>query len=146
MLFAVVNHEYECFSGWLIEVLGHGDGSERGPPLFDPFVMFKPLILQTRDELSNVKMRFMIRDRFLWIRFVSLGLALKLGGPTLDENALRPYRNKPTVTGTLKWVMKVFGDAVHLPDKLTLSGSNAALSLKPGRHEELAQAMHFGLL
>jgi IS5 family transposase len=54
--------------------------------------MFKALILQAQQNLSNARMEFMIRDRLSWMRF----LKFDLGGPTPDENTIRLFRNKLT--------------------------------------------------
>lgn len=53
--------DFEYFRGWLVE--GLGDGSKRGRPPFDPVSMFKALILQAQNNLSDARMEFMIRDR-----------------------------------------------------------------------------------
>jgi len=96
VLAATVDFEY--FQGWLVEGLGHGNGSKGGRPPFDPVSMFKILILQAQHKLSDARMEFMIRDRLSWMRF----LDFYLGGPTPDENIIRLFRNKLTETGTLK--------------------------------------------
>ena len=61
VLNSVVDFEY--FRGWLVEVLGYGDGAKGGRPPFDPVSMFKALILQAQHNLSDAKMEYMIRDR-----------------------------------------------------------------------------------
>ncbi|CAN5616313.1 hypothetical protein BH23PSE1_BH23PSE1_02820 [soil metagenome] len=60
--------DFEHFRGWLIEGLGHGDGSKGGRPPFDPVAMLKALILQAQHDLSDARMEFMIRDRLSWMR------------------------------------------------------------------------------
>ena len=94
--------DFEYFGGWLVEGLGYGDGSKGGRPPFDPVSMFKVLILQAQDNLSDKRTEFMIRDRLSWMRF----LGFELGGPTPDENTIRHFRNRMIETGTLKRVMK----------------------------------------
>jgi transposase, IS5 family len=54
--------DFEYFRGWLIEGLGHSDGARGGRPPFDPVSMFKALILQAQHNLSDAKMKLMIRD------------------------------------------------------------------------------------
>ncbi|WP_280955364.1 transposase [Cohaesibacter haloalkalitolerans] len=50
--------DFEYFRGWLVEGLGYGDGSKGGRPPFDPVSMFKVMILQAQDNLSDTKMEF----------------------------------------------------------------------------------------
>lgn len=60
--------DFEYFRGWLVEGLGHGDGSKDGRPPFDPVAMFKAQIQQAQHNLSDARMEFMIRDRLSWAR------------------------------------------------------------------------------
>ena len=125
VLAATVDFEY--FQGWLVEGLGYGDGSKGGRPPFDPVSMFKILILQAQHRLSDARMEFMIRDRLSWMRF----LDFDLGGPTLDENTIRLFRNKLTEIGTLKRVMKAFDWQLHNKGYIPMSGQIVDASLVP---------------
>ena len=89
--------DFEHFRGWLVEGLGYGNGSKGGRPPFDPVAMFKALILQAQQNLSDARMEFMIRDRLSCMRF----LGFDLGAPTPDENTIRHFRNRLTETGRL---------------------------------------------
>ena len=82
----VLEATFDYFRGWLVEGLGYGDGAKGGRPPFDPVSMFKAMILQAQHNLSDKKMEFMIRDRLSWMRFLNFDL----GGPTPDENTIRP--------------------------------------------------------
>jgi len=53
--------DFEFFRPWLVEGLDYGDGSKGGRPPFGPVSMFKALILQSRHNLSDARMEFMIR-------------------------------------------------------------------------------------
>ncbi len=119
--------DFEHFRGWLVEGLGHGDGSKGGRPSFDPVSMFKALILQTQHNLSDARMEFMIRDRLSWMRF----LGFDLGGPTPDKNTLRHFRNRLTETGTLKRVMKAFDWQLKKKGYIPMSGQIVDASLVP---------------
>jgi hypothetical protein len=59
---------------------------------------------EAQHNLSDAQMEFMIRGRLSWLRFLGFDLV----APTPDENALRLYRDKLTVSGTLKRVMRAF--------------------------------------
>ena len=89
--------------------------------------MFKILILQAQHKLSDARMEFMIRDRLSWMRF----LDFDLGGPTLDENTIRLFRNKLTEIGTLKRVMKAFDWQLHNKGYIPMSGQIVDASLVP---------------
>jgi hypothetical protein len=67
--------DFEYFRAWMVGGLGYGD--KGGRPPFDPVMMFNALILQAQHNLSDARMKFMIRDRLSWMRF----LGLLLGGP-----------------------------------------------------------------
>ena len=96
--------DFEYFRGWLVEVLGCGDGAKGGRRPFNSVMMFKALILQAQHNLSVARMEYMVRYRLSWLRF----LELSLGGRKPDENTFRHFRNRLTETGTLKRVMKAF--------------------------------------
>jgi hypothetical protein len=49
-------------------------GSKGGRPPFDHVLMFKILILQTQNNLSDERAEFWLRDRLTWMRFLGLGL------------------------------------------------------------------------
>jgi hypothetical protein len=44
--------------------------------------MFKVLILQTQNNLSDERTEFYLRDRLTWMRFLGLGLATPSLTPT----------------------------------------------------------------
>ena len=60
VLDGVVNFEH--FRDWLVDGLGYGDGRRGGRPPFDPVAMFKALILQTQNNLSDERTEFYLRD------------------------------------------------------------------------------------
>lgn len=90
-------------------------------------MMFKALILQAQHNLSNARMKFMIRERLSWMRF----LGLSLGDRTPDENTIRHFRNRMTETGTLQRVMKAFDWQLHKKGYIPLSGQIVDASLVP---------------
>jgi hypothetical protein len=49
--------------------------SNGGRPPFDHVLMFKVMILQTQNNLSDERTEFYLRDRLTWMRFLDLGLA-----------------------------------------------------------------------
>jgi transposase len=66
--------DFEIFRPRLKNALKRSDGSKGGRRPYDPVLMFKILILQTRYTLSDNATEFQIRDRLSFMRFLSLGL------------------------------------------------------------------------
>ena len=81
--------DFECFHEPLTRGLGYGDRQQGGRPPFDPVMMFKILILQTRENLSDDKTELLVRDRLTWLQF----LGLHINADTPDENTIRHFRN-----------------------------------------------------
>jgi transposase, IS5 family len=50
------------------------DRTEGGRPPFDPVLMFKILVTQATNNLSDERAEFLINDRLSFMRFLGLGL------------------------------------------------------------------------
>ena len=59
--------DFECFREPLTQGLGYGDRPQGGRPPFGPVMMFKILILQTRENPSDEKTELLVRDRLTWL-------------------------------------------------------------------------------
>ena len=57
--------------------------SEGGRPPFDPVMMFKILVIQATNNLSDERAEFLINDRLSFMRFLGLGL------PTASQTPVR---------------------------------------------------------
>jgi IS5 family transposase len=66
--------------------------------------MFKVVILAARNNVSDERMEFLIRDRLSWLRF----LGFDLGKPTPDENTIRTFRERLTDAGAIKALFDAF--------------------------------------
>src|SRR3989475_8287556 len=64
--------EFEAFRPELNAALTYSDGTQGGRPPFDPVMMFKILVLQTTNNLSDERAEFLINDRLSFMRFTSL--------------------------------------------------------------------------
>src|SRR4029077_17099134 len=82
--------DFEGFRDALEAVLSRSDGSKGGPPPHDPGVMFKVLVLQTLDTLSDEQTEYQLKDRWSFMRFV--GLALH--DPVPDAKTIWLYRER----------------------------------------------------
>ena len=60
--------------------------------------MFKVLILQTQNNLSDERTEFYLRDRLSWMRFLGLGL----GDPVPDANTIWTFREALTKAGAIE--------------------------------------------
>ena len=64
--------DFEVFRSDLEEALAYADGSKGGRPAFDPVLMFKILMIQTLNNLSDVRTEYLINDRLSFMRFLGL--------------------------------------------------------------------------
>jgi hypothetical protein len=66
---------FEVFSPDLEKVLAYLDGSKGRHPPFGPVLMFKILVIQTLNNLSEERTAYLINDRRSFIPFLGLGLS-----------------------------------------------------------------------
>jgi IS5 family transposase len=55
--------DFELFRPELNAALAYSDGAQGGRPPFDPVLMFKILIIQAANNLSDERAEFLINDR-----------------------------------------------------------------------------------
>jgi transposase, IS5 family len=67
--------EFEAFRPELNAALTYSDGTQGGRPPFDPVMMFKILVIQTTNNLSDERAEFLINDRLSFMRFLGFGLS-----------------------------------------------------------------------
>src|SRR3981081_4610782 len=65
--------EFEAFRPELNAALTYSDGGGRPP--FDPVMMFKILVIQTTNNLSDERAEFRINDRLSFMHFLGFGLS-----------------------------------------------------------------------
>ena len=80
--------DFEGFRPVLDKALGRSDRSKGGRPPFDPILMFKILVLQALNDLSDERAEFLITDRLSYMRFLGLGL----GDKAPDRNTIWTFR------------------------------------------------------
>ena len=66
--------DFEVFRPELEQALAYSDGSKGGRPPFDPVLMFKILVIQTLNNLSDEWTEYLINDRLSFMRLLGLGL------------------------------------------------------------------------
>jgi len=67
--------DFEVFRSDLKKALAYSDGSKGGRPPFDPVLLFKILVIQTLNNLSDERTEYLINDRLSFMRFLGLGLS-----------------------------------------------------------------------
>jgi transposase, IS5 family len=80
--------------------------------------MFKVLILQTQNNLSDERTEFYLRDRLTWMRFLGLGL----GDAVPDANTIWTFREALTKAGAIAQLFELFDQELRAQGYLAMSG------------------------
>ena len=101
-----------------------------------PVLMFKVLVLQTQNNLSDERTEFDLRDRLTWMRFLGLGL----GDPVPDANTIWTFREALTKAGaTLRRVSR-FDQQLRAEGDLAMSGQLVDASIVAAPKQRTTQA------
>ena len=74
------------------------DGAKGGRLPFDPVLMFKILVIQSANNLSDERAEFLINDRLSFMRFLELGLYYRVP----DARTIWLFRERLTKTGAIR--------------------------------------------
>ena len=110
--------DFETFRPTLTSALAYSDGLKGGRPPYDPVLMFKVLILAARNNVSDARMEFLIRDRLSWMRF----LGFDLGSATPDANTIRLFREKLTAAEVLDTLFTDFDHQLKMRGYQAMGG------------------------
>jgi IS5 family transposase len=110
--------DFELFRPELERAVPRADRSKGGRPPFDHVLMFKVLILQTQNNLSDERTEFYLRDRLTWMRFLGLGL----GDPVPDANTIWTFREALTKAGAIEALFTRFDQQLRAQGYLAMSG------------------------
>ena len=110
--------DFELFRPELERAVPRADRSKGGRPPFDHVVMFKVLILQTQNNLSDERTEFSLRDRLTWMRFLGLGL----GDAVPDANTIWTFREALTQAGAIAPLFALFDQELRGAGYLAMSG------------------------
>ena len=110
--------DFELFRPELERAVPRADRSKGGRPPFDHVLMFKVLILQTQNNLSDERTEFYLRDRLTWMRFLGLGL----GDPVPDANTIWTFREALTKAGAIEGLFELFDRELRSAGYLAMSG------------------------
>ena len=67
--------DFEIFRPALDAALAYADGAKGGRPPLDPVMMFKVLVIQAANNLSDERAEYLINDRLSFMRFLGLGMS-----------------------------------------------------------------------
>ena len=84
--------DFELFRPDLLEALAYSSGAQGGRRPFDPVMMFKILVIQAANTLSDERTEFLINDRLSFMRFLGLGLSDRVP----DARTIWLFREKLT--------------------------------------------------
>jgi transposase, IS5 family len=129
--------DFELFRPELERAVPRADRSKGGRPPFDHVLMFKVLILQTQNNLSDERTEFYLRDRLTWMRFLGLGL----GDPVPDANTIWTFREALTKGGAIERLFELFDRELRSAGYLAMSGQlvDATLVAAPKQRNTRAE-------
>jgi Transposase domain (DUF772) len=84
--------DFEIFRADLDAALAYSDGAQGRRPPFDPVMMFKILVIQSINNLSDEGAEYLINDRLSFMRFLGLGLSDRVP----DARTIWLFREKLT--------------------------------------------------
>ena len=83
--------DFEIFRADLDTALAYADGRKGGRPPYDAVLMFKTLIIEAQNNLSDARAEFLIGARLSFMRFLGLGLQDKVA----DAKTIRAFPRAP---------------------------------------------------
>jgi IS5 family transposase len=117
--------DFESFRPELETVLSYSDGAKGGRPPCDPVMMFKVLVIQAHNNLSDERTEFLINDRLSFMRF----LGLSLGDRVPDATTIWLFREKLTRAGAIEKLFDRFDQTVRAAGYIPMSGQIVDASL-----------------
>ena len=113
------------------------DRAKGGRPPFDPVLMVKVLVLQTRNSPSDERTGFYLRDRLTWRRFLGLGL----GDAVADADPIWTFREALTEAGAIDRLFSLFDRELRARGSSALSGRpvDAAIVAAPQQRNTRAE-------
>jgi IS5 family transposase len=117
--------DFEVFRPELETALAYSDGSRGGRPPFDPVLMFKVLVIQTVNTLSDERTEYLINDRLSFMRFLGLGLSDRVP----DARTIWLFREKLTKADTIQPLFDRFDATLRAAGYIAMSGQIVDASL-----------------
>jgi transposase, IS5 family len=117
--------DFEMFRPDLDAALAYSDGAQGGRPPFDPVMMFKVLVIQTTNNLSDERAEFLISDRLSFMRFLGFGLSDRIP----DARTIWLFREKLTKAGAIGPLFERFDATLRQSGYIAMSGQIVDASL-----------------
>ena len=117
--------DFEVFGAELNTALVYSDGAQGGRPPFDPVMMFRVLVIQTTNNLSDERTEFLINDRLSFMRFLGLGLQDRVP----DARTIWLFREKLTRAGAIETLFARFDAILRQSGYIAMSGQIVDASL-----------------
>ena len=117
--------DFELLRPELNAVLSYTDRTEGGRRPFDPVLMFKILVIQATNNLSDERAEFLISDRLSFMRFLGLGLEDRVP----DARTIWLFREKLTTAGAIKRLFEQFDAMLRQAGYIAMSGQIVDASL-----------------
>ena len=136
--------DFEMFRPELDMALAYCDGADGGRPPYDPVMMFKILVVQAHNNLSDERSEFLINDRLSFMRFLGLGL----GDRVPDARTIWSFRERLVKANAIERLFVRFDQAVRAAGYIPMSGQIVDASLvaapKQRNSEKEKQAIKAG--
>ena len=117
--------DFEIFRSELERALAYSDGVQGGRPPFDPVMMFKILVIQASNNLSDERTEFLINDRLSFMRFLGLGLPDRVP----DARTIWLFRERLTRAGAIGPLFERFDAMLRQSGYIAMSGQIIDASL-----------------
>ena len=117
--------DFELFRADLATALAYSDGAQGGRPAFDPVMMFKVLVIQAANNLSDERTEFPINDRLSFMRFLGLSLSDRVP----DARTIWLFREKLTKAGVIQTLFDRFDAASRAKGYIAMSGQRQMLRI-----------------
>jgi IS5 family transposase len=117
--------DFELFRPELEAALSYADGAKGGRPPCDPVMMFKILVIQAHNNLSDERAEFLINDRLSFMRFLDLAL----GDRVPDATTIWLFRERLAKAGVIEVLFARFDAAVRAAGYIPMSGQIVDASL-----------------
>lgn len=117
--------DFEIFRPALVSALGYTSGPQGGRPPFDPVLMFKILVIQAANNLSDERAEFLINDRLSFMRFLDLGLSDRVP----DARTIWLFREKLSRAGVIQSLFDRFDELLRASGYIAMSGQIVDASL-----------------
>jgi len=110
--------DLEIFRADLVKALIYSHGAKGGRPPFDPVLMFKVLVIQAQNNLSDDRTEFLINDRLSFMRFLGLGLSDQVP----DAKTTWAFRERLTQAGAIDGLFVRFDAALREAGYIAMGG------------------------